>query len=130
MKFFEVRDRGTYIPVVAFRPREILDSAHQTWTTRVVLHGLKRAGFAHPVDTGLGLSESIIVVQLNPVSASADPYDWPALTGGTRTMAEAHRLIEAGWEHLRSGDVIDVEFQLGETKVAKLAEVEAFGRSV
>jgi len=131
MKFFEVRDRGTYIPVVAFTPRDIHDSAHQTTRAEVVRHGLQRSGFAaRSVEVGLVLEQSVIVVELSPVRASADPYDWPGQTGGTRTMAEAHRIIESRWHYLRSGEVIDVEFHLGETKVPKVSEVEAFGRSV
>jgi hypothetical protein len=37
-------------------------------------------------------------------------------------MVEAHRYIEENWNALSDGDVIDVEFILGETKEKKISE--------
>jgi len=39
-----------------------------------------------------------------------------------RTMLEAHRHVAAHWNELQSGDVVDVEFILGETAAPKVSE--------
>jgi len=46
-----------------------------------------------------------------------DPYGWKG-----RTMPVAHNYIIENWEEIRDGDVIDVEFILGETTVKKVSE--------
>gem|GEM_PF-2943358 len=48
-----------------------------------------------------------------------DPYDW---SGTPRTYREAHKYIKQNWGILESGDVIDVEFILGETDTCKISE--------
>lgn len=48
------------------------------------------------------------------------PFDWPS---APRTMREAHRaIIKADWNALVNGQVIDVEYELGETDAPKQAE--------
>lgn len=46
-----------------------------------------------------------------------DPYAW-----GDRTWTVAHVFIEANWDNLKDGDVIDVEHILGESTTKKLSE--------
>ena len=48
-------------------------------------------------------------------------YHWPR---DTRTRPHAHAYIEQHWHELRDGDVIDIEFILGETAEPKLSERE------
>jgi hypothetical protein len=48
-----------------------------------------------------------------------DPYHWPR---DPRTKPYAHVYIEAHWHDLKDGDVIDVEFILGETTSPKVSE--------
>lgn len=48
-----------------------------------------------------------------------DPYGWER---SARTFPVAHDYIIKNWEKLRDGDVVDVEFILGETKVPKASE--------
>jgi hypothetical protein len=47
----------------------------------------------------------------------SDPYGW-----ADRTFAVAHDYIEKHWHELKDGDVVDVEFALGETKEPKVSE--------
>lgn len=49
--------------------------------------------------------------------ASNDPYFW-----GGRTMPVAHDYIIKNWENLRDGDVVDVQFILGEISAPKVSE--------
>lgn len=103
IKLFEIRDRATFIPCFAFST--ISMNVEQDYL-------LRRAGYApdsHCVMFG-NLSQSG-----NP--ACYDPYDWL-----DRTMRTAHGYIEKHWKELKDGDVIDVEFILGETPEPKESE--------
>lgn len=106
-KLFEIRDEGTLIPALAIR----LNS--QTEQERYLL---ARCGY--------GLTY-IILCKLDGVRAQYDPYEW---TGG-RTLKEAHRFILAHWQSLTTGDVIDVQFILGETQTKKVSENPIGGNS-
>jgi hypothetical protein len=50
-----------------------------------------------------------------------DPYDH-----GDRTWAVAHNHIIENWNAIKDGDVIDVQFILGETKEKKRSEREDY----
>ena len=52
--------------------------------------------------------------------APNDPYAWE-----DRTFRTAHRYITEHWTELKDGDVIDVEFILGETSAPKPSERES-----
>jgi hypothetical protein len=107
----EIRDSATFIPVMA------TDTSPWTGSHVIVeeLRGrqylLRRAGYASAGST-------IILLNLDDCRASNDPYDW----GNSRTMTTAHEYIENNWDELKDGDVIDVEFILGETTVKKVSE--------
>lgn len=49
--------------------------------------------------------------------STCDPFDW-----NDRTMHTAHEWITKHFHTLKNGDVVDVEFILGETKVPKRSE--------
>lgn len=51
--------------------------------------------------------------------AHYDPYSH---RGPARTVATAHNYVAQNWDSLNSGDVIDVEFILGETTVKKTTD--------
>ncbi len=108
IKLFEIRDRQTFIAAMAIR----LDS--RTEAERWLL---ARSGFGlMPSDQ----REYVVVVKLGDrMEATYDPFSWPA---GGRTMGHAHFYIKASWNDLSSGDVIDVEYLLGETKSPKRSE--------
>ena len=106
-KLFELRDRGTFIPVIAIR----LNHGPASEAERYLL---ARAGFR-------GRDNVIILVRAECAgidrNASYDPYAW-----GGRTYPVAHLHIIANWDKLSTGDVIDVEYILGETTAPKTSE--------
>lgn len=102
-KLFEVRDKATFIPVVAVKM-----SPGRTFPERYLL---SRSGFGFD-------SPAVLVSRLNDGSGAFDPYDWT----GSRTMTAAHIYIEETFDLLESGAVIDVEFLLGITAQPKISE--------
>lgn len=104
-KTFEIRDRGTFIPVLAVK-----------LTPSCTADGylLARAGYHSP-------SEYIFLAKIDGGDgrATSDPYEW---SGGARTMPVAHEHIIKNWEHLPSGAVVDIEFILGESDTSKMSE--------
>lgn len=109
-KFFEIRDRGTFIGVVAqsFDLREI-PKPDENIAERFIL---KRGGF--------GGSRFVILTKISPeIESQYDSFSW---SGSPRTMPTAHQHIEKHWSALTSGDVIDVQYILGETTEKKTSE--------
>lgn len=104
MKLFEIRDRATFIPVFAFRtfPPGSSEAERYLW---------RRSGY--------GDSNLIMVGRLDGYGCQFDPFEWG---GGARTMNTAHQYIENHFDELASGDVVDVEFILGEKPEKKLSE--------
>lgn len=119
-KALELRDEGTFIALIAIdmNPRPQHDSlgigspesaaAHQGQR-----HLLRRVGY--PCDG----RPNILITKLagDGSKASNDPYYW-----GDRTYRVAHNYIIENWETLQDGDVVDVQFILGETKAPKKSE--------
>lgn len=60
----------------------------------------------------------VIFCKLDGVEAHYDPFDWP----NQRTLGNAHRYIIDHWSELNSGQLIDVQFILGETASPKISE--------
>lgn len=109
-KILEVRDNGTFIPALCIdmNPcRELSDAR------RAQYYYLRRCGYA------CDERPNIAITNLNMDGGKAwnDPYSW-----GDRTMAVAHKFILEHWPKLRDGDVIDVQFILGETTELKRSE--------
>lgn len=111
-KAFEVRDRGTFIPVLATRMLWTASRGSEAGEAEHYL--LRRSGF--------GVPASVMLCRMTANGcardASYDAYSWDC----ARTMRVAHHYIVDSWETLRSGEVIDVEFILGETKTKKTSE--------
>lgn len=107
-KLFEVRDKATFIPVMATRVAPL-----EGTSTLPEVYLLRRAGFGDPM---------VILCRLEcsgvDNNATYDPYSWH----GARTMGAAHVHIQKHWEELESGAVIDVEYILGETSKPKNSE--------
>lgn len=101
-KAIEIRDRMTFIPAMATL-MEANDDASR--------YLLRRSGYR-----GEG---TVILCNINNAKSQNDPYDWP---DNPRTMRQAHIWIEENWDEIGSGDVVDVEFILGETKTKKSSE--------
>ena len=113
IKMFEVRDRATFIPVMAIKPNPRCEAERAL---------LARGGFGRDAEAQ---QRYTIVVKMNDsMGATYDPYAWVKCG---RTMNHAHRHIEANWDKLASGDVVDVEFILGETAAPKESEASHAG---
>lgn len=101
VKLLEVRDRMTFLPVYAVSTQP--SNPEQGYL-------LRRMGF--------NSGDAIILSRLNgETPSSADAYFW-----NDRTMQAAHLYIDEHWAELKDGDVIDIEFILGETKEPKMSE--------
>jgi hypothetical protein len=107
IKCLEIRDSNTFIPVICIRP--IADNEAQRYL-------LRRDGYRAD-DT----ERCIIMIDAQCRGVAYDPYDW---TRGRRTQARAHVYIADHWAELDDGDVIDVEFILGEKPTRKISERE------
>lgn len=103
-KVFEVRDKATFIPVLA------VQMAFPAAEPRRYL--MRRCGY--PADPPF----SVLVTRLEGKGqATADPYDWR-----DRTMRVAHDYIREHFADLEDGAVVDVEVVLGETQTPKASE--------
>ncbi len=101
-KLLELRDKMTFIPLLA---------VELTGENGDQMYLLARAGY------GLIRRHVILTALRAERIAHCDPYAW-----NDRTFSVAHDFIIKNWETLSDGDVIDVEFILGETKTKKLSE--------
>lgn len=106
IKCLEIRDSGTFIPVICIRP---------TPNNEAQRYLLRRDGYA-----GDESERCIIMIDAQCRGVAYDPYDWT----GSRTKNSAHIHIENHWHELKDGDVIDVEFIRGETLQPKVSERE------
>ena len=107
-KTFEIRDRATFIPAFAINPGNGAFNEYDRWLWARAGYGLS------PTEQG----QYVILGNMNePTRTRSDPYQW-----GDRTMHTAHLYILEHWDELASGDVIDVQFILGETATRKTSE--------
>ncbi len=106
VKCLEVRDDRTFIPVICIRP--VPDNEEQRYL-------LRRDGYV-----GDSSETCIILIAAQCRGCAYDPYDWPNARG--RTIPFAHKWIGDHWHELRDGDVVDVEFLIGETERPKASE--------
>ena len=108
-KMFEIRDRGTAIPVLAIQLGS--DNDQETWL-------LWRAGYCSNKDEQ---KRYVILVDVlgGCRKANSDPFDWGP---NDRTRFNAHRYIEKHFDDLEPGAVVDVEYVLGEVPMPKVTE--------
>ena len=109
VKILEVRDEGTFFAVIA------IDMNPDTSSTGydAQRYHLRRVGY--PCDGRPNIAITHLSADGKPFWN--DPYGW-----GGRTYPVAHNYIYENWEDLRDGDVVDVQFILGETTVKKVSE--------
>jgi hypothetical protein len=107
MKVLEIRDRATYIPVIAVRLEP--HNEHERYLLATAGYGTNPAEQA----------AFVLVSRINGghCETNVDPHAW---TG--RTMPVAHRYIEQHFDELQPFDVVDVENILGETVSPKVSE--------
>jgi len=114
-KALEIRDIATFIPVLAVDMNPSVGGpaiSQGTYEARRYL--LRRCG--HPCDG----APNVIITRLDGSGpATNDPYFWPIQP---RTFRVAHDYIIKHWGELRDGDVVDVEFILGEKPTVKASE--------
>ena len=103
-KMLEIRDRATCIPAMA-----VLMESDVTEERKL----LRRAGYG--ANTNL-----VMLIYPSIDKATYDPYNW----GDSRTLGIAHQEITDKWDTLKSGDIIDVEFILGETREKKPSDIQ------
>jgi len=118
IKLIELRDRGTFIPVMAIR---------LTWRDLIERFLLRRAGFGDEQIAPESPSQEPYVIMCSLVNgdlgAHYDPYNWK----NQRTFGTAHRYLIQYWNVIQSGQVVDVEFILGETTEPKQSELITAG---
>lgn len=104
VKCLEIRDEGTFIPVICIRP--VPENEAQRYL-------LRRDGYR-----GDPSERCIIMIDAQCRGVAYDCYDWR----DGRTKGHAHQFIADHWYELQDGDVVDVQFILGETPTAKQSE--------
>lgn len=107
-KMLEVRDSGTFVPVLAVR----LDPACEA--DRYLLG---RAGYGTTADEQGRYVLLCRIAGEHNHGAEYDPIEWR-----NRTLRTAHQFIIDNWDELPSGSVVDVEYILGETVEPKTSE--------
>ena len=105
VKCLEVRDDGTFMPVICLRPTP--DNEGQRYL-------LRRDGYSGGPD-----ERCIIFIKPQCGGVAYDCYDWDELP---RTTRIAHNYIAEHWNELVDGSVIDVEYILGERATIKQSE--------
>lgn len=103
-KALEIRDRNTFVPAIAVQMSP--DNEGQRYL-------LRRVGYSCEV----GEFQVMFFRANGDGVAYSDPYQWP-----NRTMQVAHNFVLENFDRLQDGDVVDVQFILGETKEPKQSE--------
>lgn len=109
IKIIEIRDRLTFIPAMAIKlePRKYDKDLYLTDSYYLS----NRCGYA--------CTDDVILMNLYAPHNKCENncYDW-----NDRTYCAAHSWIITNWSKIENGDVIDVEFILGETPEKKISE--------
>jgi hypothetical protein len=108
IKMFEIRDSMTFIPAIGIAMNEP--------TTEADRYLLRRSGYALESIPNGGC---VLFGRAVGGEFRYDPYDWPT---NPRTMRVAHQIVVEQWESLSSGDVLCIEYYLGERQMPKVSE--------
>ncbi len=108
VKLLELRDAGTFIPIVCINMNPNIVGSYEAQR-----YLLRRCGY--PCDHRPNIAISRVRADGDPFSN--DPNHW-----GGRTFPTAHNYIIEHWDELIDGDVVDVQFILGETTEPKKSE--------
>lgn len=110
VKLLEIRDRATFFPALAVDMNVGGEAVGNEIEARRYL--LRRLGYACD-----GRPTILFTHAGGGHRAHTDPYYW-----ADRTFKVAHDYVEKNWDALADGDVVDVEYILGETTVKKVSE--------
>jgi hypothetical protein len=105
VRCLEIRDAMTFVPVICIKPVPANEGQRYL---------LRRDGYSCATDDPI-----VIMIDAQCRGVAYDPHDWP---GDSRTKPRAHAYIGEHWAELKDGDVVDVEFILGETASPKVSE--------
>ena len=124
IKLIEIRDRATFIPAIAvgLTLEPALPGETEKYLREMYL--LRRAGYSreqiqcNPERGEFPEEIYVLLTKLDGGSqAHYDPFSW-----ASRTMGTVHQWLITHWREFKSGDVLDVEFILGESKAPKTSE--------
>jgi len=107
MKLIEVRDVATRLSVLAIK----LGSTNEAEDFI-----LQSAGYGSSYEQP---NYVLLVDLVSPPRIWLDYQETEYQTQGARTFSEAHKELEQNWSKYKSGDVLDVQFVLGETPKPK-----------
>lgn len=118
VKLLELRDEATFVPLLCVdmnlppdKPNEYANAALESYVAQLYL--LRRCGY--PCDGRPNIA--ITHLRCSGDKCSNDPFYW-----GGRSFPVAHKFIIENWDTLKDGDVVDVQFILGETPEPKVSE--------
>lgn len=109
-KLFELRDRATFMPILC--TRMVRSDRKTKIEADAENYLLSRAGYSF-------FKPLILMTELVSNRTQYDTH-WGH---SDRTLGTVHRYITEHWDELRAGQVIDVEFILGETHQCKVTEM-------
>lgn len=114
-KILELRDEGTFIPLlcVDMNPVDPPRAIYEGDSHAIQRYLLRRCGY--PCDGRPNIA--ITHLSADGRRFCNDPYYW-----SDRTYSVAHKYIIEHWNELKDGDVVDVQFILGETPEPKVSE--------
>lgn len=103
IKLLEIRDRMTFIQAIAI-------------STKPSNHGQRYL----LASAGYGSDSACILFGYagGKGQLTYNAHDWP----DSRTMYNAHKYVKEHFDELKDGDVVDVEFILGETEEKKISQ--------
>lgn len=110
-KALELRDRMTFVALLCVDMNPVSNQRDERAEGQRYL--LRRCGY--PCNGVPNIAITKMMADGDP--CTNDPYHW-----GDRTMAVAHTYITDHWNELNDGDVVDVEFILGEVPTKKRSE--------
>lgn len=137
VKLIEIRDRNTFLPALAVSLDITTDPEH--WVTghealareearmERERYLLRRCGYSRE-RIEPGTSEPYVV--LTPLRADGSPCRYDEYGWGDRTYQITHQWLLNNWSTVCSGDVVDVEFILGEAQEPKQSEQITVGDCV
>jgi len=105
VKILEIHDHATFFPMLCVNLADAENGAQY--------YLMRRCGY--PLDGKPNIAVCHLRCGFDRITN--DPYQWK-----DRTYTVAHNHIIENWETLSDGDVIDVEFILGETTTRKVSE--------
>jgi hypothetical protein len=118
VKLLELRDEGTFIPLLAVDMNPGVyrdDGPGMSAEYEAQRYLLRRCGY--PCDGRPNVAITRLDCDGGP--CTNDPYHWGE---SRRTYFVAHNWIIDHWRDLKDGDVVDVQFILGETSAPKVSE--------